>query len=52
MIRDIKEMLRCPFQHWIFNPEAIIEIIDESRKKTVKNATTKLDVYKQFYNQN
>lgn len=49
MIRDIKELLRCPFQHWIFNPEAIAEIISENRKKTVKDATTKLDVYKRFY---
>lgn len=50
MIKDIKQLLKAPFAHWIFNPKAIIEIINESRKKTVKSATIKLDVYKQYYN--
>jgi len=51
-IQDIKEFIKSPFSFWLFNPEAIIEIINENRVKIDKDATTKLDVYKHFYNQN
>ena len=49
MIKDIKAILKCPFKHWILNPEAIMEIISENKIKTDKNTITKLDVYKKFY---
>ena len=38
-----------PFTAWFFNPFAIIEILSKSNNELSKNATTKLDIYKQFY---
>jgi len=48
-LKDIKQFIKAPFSFWLFSPEAIIDIISEKREKPVKNATTKLDVYKKFY---
>ena len=39
----IKSLSRC----WIINPEAIIEMT--RKKPKVDNPTTKLDVYKRYY---
>lgn len=48
-IKDIKEMFKALFLHWMFSPTAIVEIISETRQKPLENVTTKLDIYKKFY---
>ena len=49
-IQDIKQFVKAPFCHWILIPEVVIDILISKRDKPDKDATTKLDVYKQFYN--
>lgn len=49
MIKDIKQALSSLTQFWFLHPESIYEIYQESKHKKVKNPTTKLNMYKQFY---
>lgn len=49
MIKDIKQFFGSQKLYWWMNPFVITEIIMESKKEKVKNPTTKLDTYKQFY---
>ena len=48
-MKDIKQALKSLTQFWFLNPIAIYDIYQESKHKKIKNATTKLDIYKQIY---
>lgn len=49
-IQDLKKIIPSYFKDvWYLNPEFLFELSKSSKEKTDPQATTSLNVYKQFY---